>query len=342
VCVFVWERERERGRERVWVCDCECVSVGDKFAKDSLVYMLYIRETPMYVVYIRDLWNIQHIRTCTFSNCEGDSITRLFHCNTLQHTATHCNTLQHTATHCNILSRVCLSPTHNHTFTHTLTHLHTHTRTHTNTETPSRWLNVHVRICCIFQRSLIYTTYIGVSHIYNIYTRDSFASLSPTPSRWLNVHVRLYICSVCKRPCAHVRSAIVCVHDFSMRDIIPLWVRGMRVAGGVFGGEICVTWIYSVCNTWLICMWRDIFVCDMTYLCVCDLQVVGGAIYEMKCVTGSIACVAHDSFVCNVPYLCVTWLIRDLTHSWLDSFVSRWYVHGGRCNLQNEMRDMTL
>ena len=43
--------------------------------------------------------------------------SHVWHCNTLQHTATHCNTLQHTATHCNTLQHTV---THNNTLQHCL------------------------------------------------------------------------------------------------------------------------------------------------------------------------------------------------------------------------------
>ena len=48
-----------------------------------------------------------HVNVISHVNVTWDiiayDISHVWHCNTLQHTATHCNTLQHTATHCNTL-----------------------------------------------------------------------------------------------------------------------------------------------------------------------------------------------------------------------------------------------
>ena len=64
-------------------------------------------------------------------------LTHLWHCNTLQHTATHYNTLQHTAKHYNSLQHTA---THCNTLQHTATHCNTlqHTATHRGDENRGR------------------------------------------------------------------------------------------------------------------------------------------------------------------------------------------------------------
>ena len=99
---------------------CKCVRWFIQFDQYSYTYIYLI--LPSYHHIDLNIFCVQtstHMHTREIRSEGVTWLTHMWHCNTLQHTATHYKTLHHTTTHCNTLQ---LTATHYNSLQHTATH----------------------------------------------------------------------------------------------------------------------------------------------------------------------------------------------------------------------------